>query len=59
MFQIGDIVKDISAEYGDCNMIGMIISAAVILDKPVFHVSFFDDDSNIIPLYSHEIEKVS
>ena len=58
MLQIGDIVKDISPEYGDCNMTGIIVDALNVMGKPVFHVQFFDDDE-VTPLYSHEIQKVS
>jgi hypothetical protein len=59
MFQIGDIVKDISPEYADCDFTGIIVDAVVILGFPVFHVRFFDSDDGIITLHPHEIQKVS
>lgn len=58
MFQVGDIVKDISDQYSDLSMTGIITSAAVVMGKPVFHIQFFGEDE-AIPLYSYEIEKVS
>ena len=58
MFQIGDIVKDISDQYYELDLTGIITSAAVVMGKPVFHVQFFGEDE-AIPLYSYEIEKVS
>lgn len=59
MFQIGDIVKDITPEYADCDFTGVIVDAVVVLGFPVFHIQFFDNDDGIIPLQPHEIQKVS
>lgn len=59
MFQIGDIVKDISEDVGVHQAIGVIVDAVVIFEKPVFHVKFFDYDYEVIPLQAHEIQKVS
>lgn len=58
MFQIGDIVKDISPEYRDCNMTGIIVDALYVMGKLIFHVQFFDADE-VTLLYSYELEKVS
>lgn len=58
MLQIGDIVKDVSPEYRDCNMTGIIVDALNVMGKHIFHVQFFDDDE-VVPLYSYELEKVS
>jgi hypothetical protein len=58
MFQIGDIVKDITPEYADCNMTGIVVCALNVAGKPVFHVQFYGEDE-AIPLLSYEIEKVS
>jgi hypothetical protein len=58
MFQVGDIVKDVSVEYADCDMTGIIVGAVNIMGKSVFHVQFYGEDE-AIPLYSYEIEKVS
>ena len=57
-FEVGDIVKDISEEYIDLNLTGVIEAKATIIETPVFHVRFFGSDE-IMCLYSHEIVKVS
>lgn len=59
MFQIGDIVKDISEDFGVHQAIGVIVDAVVIFGKPVFHIKFFDYDYEVIALRPHEIEKLS
>lgn len=60
MFQVGDIVKDISEQYSDIDMTGVIVNAVMVGDlrKPVYHIQFFGDNT-IVPLYEYEIEKVS
>jgi hypothetical protein len=59
MFQVGDIVRDISAEYADCDFTGIIISAAIVFGQPIFHIRFFDSPDELIALKTHEIQKVS
>ncbi len=61
MFQVGDIVKDISEQYSDINMIGIIVNTFVVGDlrKPMYHIRFFGDNNSLVPLYEYEIEKVS
>jgi hypothetical protein len=60
MFEVGDIVKDISEQYSDLSMTGIIVNTFVVGDlrKPMYHIRFFGD-SNLVPLYEYEIEKVS
>ena len=57
-FQIGDIVKDVTNDFGGDNFIGIIESAVIVYGKPVFHIRFFDCNE-LIPLHPYEIVKVS
>ena len=58
-YKIGDIVVDISASYTDLNLHGVITDIIDVMGKTLYHVRFFQDVSEIIPLYDYEIRKVS
>lgn len=58
MFQVGDIVKDISEHFGDRELTGIVVDILIIYKKPVFHVRFFGADE-VSSLYANEIQKVS
>jgi len=57
-FQVGDIVKDITNDFGGDNFIGIIESAVIVFGSPVFHIRFFDSNE-LIAFQSFEIQKVS
>jgi len=57
-YQIGDIVTDISDEYRDLKMHGVITDIILVMGQFIYHVKFFGDNE-IQPLYEKEVYKVS
>lgn len=61
-FQIGDLIEEWSdfSEGMDEKPTGIIVDIVVILGQIVYHVVLINSEAeDIMPLYAHEIRKVS
>jgi hypothetical protein len=59
-YKVGDIVSDISDEYRDLKMHGVITNIVLLMGKICYHVKFFGDEfDGIQSLYEYQISKVS
>jgi hypothetical protein len=53
MFQIGDVVEDITME-----MTGFVVAVVVVMRTPIVHVEFFGCEDEVVGVMMHELRKV-
>ncbi len=55
MFQVGDVVEDITME-----MTGFVVAVVVVMGTPIVHVEFFGcGEDKVVGVMMHDLRKVS